>query len=82
MPGVRGTAGRGSYRQANAVRFAENITGAVTPAPGGPFESSKVIGVRRSVAVFVHWFTVIKLIAPAPVTGVVPTAAVLMVRAD
>ena len=81
-PGVSGIPGRGSNRQASAVRFAENMTLGATPAAGGPFESSKVIGVRRSVAVFVHWFTVIKLMAPAPVTGVVPTAAELIVRAD
>jgi hypothetical protein len=53
-PGVNGIPGRGSYKQANAVRFAENMTLGATPAAGGPFESSKVIGVRRSVAVFVH----------------------------
>jgi hypothetical protein len=53
-PGVRGIPGRGSNRQAKAVRLAENITFGDTPAAGGPLESSNVIGVRRSVAVLVH----------------------------
>jgi hypothetical protein len=81
-PGVRGIPGLGSYRQANAAKEAEKRTLAAIPAAGGPFESSNVIGVFKSVAVFVHWLTVIRLMAPAPVTGVVPTAAELIVRAD
>jgi hypothetical protein len=76
MPGVRPTPGRGSFRQAKSIRFAEKIVwgGGVGPVGAAP-ASTKVNGVDSSTDAEVGWVMVKAVIVPAPTVRAVPTLA-------